>query len=56
MIASDINSPEHFELFGTLCEYQDLLKDFTKLYSVINIATVKFPEVEVFINNLKLEA
>lgn len=50
------NPDYHKELFGTLCEYQELLKDFTRLYSTINMVAVKFPEAEVFINNLNLEA
>jgi len=50
MIASDINSPEHYkELFGTLSEYQDLLRDYKKLYSVVNMLIDKFPEIGSFL-------
>ena len=57
MLENICKSPDyHKELFDPLYEYQALLKDFTRLYSTINMVAVKFPEAEVFINNLKLEA
>ena len=57
MLENICKSPIYYnELFGTLYEYQELLKDFTRLYSTINMVADKFPEAEVFINNLNLEA